>query len=561
MKIQNIPQYKLNQDNKKENEKVRFTGASDAITLGLRFLDTNQAWGANAVDVGSMVLPRTTVDFVNRGPAAGMETGRREASGTINHSLIGVYGSLAALAFSLALNKTFGIRADKIFADNETFDIMGNLFHNNIQANKLSADVKDENLIRKNALENLEKTLNDAFKNLSTSASDKEKHLNDYEIDNVVKRYMSALTNPDIQGDTIPASTKQYLVNYITEATGYESDYKLKACNKETTNSLSGFVENIYNVAKTFTKENVVKAFNETDFTKNKFINGLKHVNTARTIIGMALGSMVGMSIQPLNIYLTKKKTGSDGFVGVEGREKDKSFNFKLWKAAAAAIFGGGIIADLARKEGGLLKNIQYKGMIPTLNQFKLIYGMTIMSRFIVARDKDELRESVVKDVLGFLNWLVLGNFVAKGVALAMDKDKSLIKNIDEKSFFKKKLKTRDEVMIEGLKRLNIPSVAEDGKALSFSQMSKKIPAGEIGKSIRKQLKILNIAQVAGYLYSGIVLGIGIPKLNIYMTNISEAKRKAKLAAMKADQNKNTDNTQIQYQKPIMSMEAFTANK
>ena len=92
----------------------------DALSLGLRFLDTNQAWGANAVDLGSMVIPRTTVDFVNRGPAAGMETGRREASGTINHSLIGVYGSLAALAFSLVLNKTFGIRADKIFADNET---------------------------------------------------------------------------------------------------------------------------------------------------------------------------------------------------------------------------------------------------------------------------------------------------------------------------------------------------------------------------------------------------------------------------------------------------------
>ena len=249
------------------------------------------------------------------------------------------------------------------------------------------------------------------------------------------------------------------------------------------------------------------------------------------------------MSIQPLNIYLTKKKTGSDGFVGVEGREKDKSVNFKLWKAAAAAIFGGGIIADLARKEGGLLKNIQYKGIVPTLNQFKLIYGMTIMSRFIVARDKDELRESVVKDVLGFLNWLVLGNFVAKATAMAMDNNKSLIKNVDEKSFFKKKLKTRDEVIIEGLKRLNIPSVSSDGKALSFSQMSKKIPAGEIGKSIRKQLRILNIAQIAGYLYSGIVLGVGIPKLNIYMTNKSEEKRKARLA----EQKSQTQNADVNY--------------
>ena len=70
MKIQPIiPQLKQ-QENNKEN--VQFNGLADAATLGLRFLDTNQAWGANAVDLGSMVIPRTTVDMVNRGPAAGM---------------------------------------------------------------------------------------------------------------------------------------------------------------------------------------------------------------------------------------------------------------------------------------------------------------------------------------------------------------------------------------------------------------------------------------------------------------------------------------------------------
>lgn len=61
-------------------------------------------------------------------------------------------------------------------------------------------------------------------------------------------------------------------------------------------------------------------------------------MNKNRTIAGMAIASGVGMTIQPLNIYLTKKKTGSDGFVGVEGREKDNSANFKLMKVLASAI-------------------------------------------------------------------------------------------------------------------------------------------------------------------------------------------------------------------------------
>lgn len=522
MKIQLTPQFKTLTENRKEKQNIQFKGTGDYISLGLRFLDTNQAWGANAVDLGSMVIPRTTVDMINRGPAAGLETGRREAAGTINHSLIGVYGSMAALAFSLALNKTFNVRADKIFADNESFDIIGKYFHDNIKTDKNTA---------------LEKTLENVLTNLRTTVGNEEKSLGQNDIDVVKKRLLSALTSSDIDKDTIPKTTKQYLVNYITEATGSESDFKLKAFGKETSNNLPTFIENLYNISKTLTKEKVVEEFAKVeDFSKNKFIKGIKNLNNRRTVAGMAIASGIGMSIQPLNIYLTKKKTGSDGFVGVEGREKDKSLNFKLWKLAAAAVFGGGIVADLARKEGGLLKNIQFKGIVPTLNQFKLIYGLTIMSRFMVARDKDELRESVVKDVLGFFNWLVLGNFVAKGAALAMDKEKSLLKNPDEKSFFKKKLKTRDEVLIEGLRRSNISSVSKDGKALKFSQMLKLLPATEAGKAVRRKLRILNLAQVAGYIYSGVVLGIGIPKLNIYMTNKSEAKRKAKLAEKKAQE-------------------------
>lgn len=44
---------------------------------------------------------------------------------------------------------------------------------------------------------------------------------------------------------------------------------------------------------------------------------------------------------------------------------------------------------------------------------------------------------------------------------------------------------------------------------------------------------------MAGYLYSGLVLGVGIPKLNIYMTNKSEAKRQAMLAQKRAQMSDN----------------------
>ena len=84
--------------------------------------------------------------------------------------------------------------------------------------------------------------------------------------------------------------------------------------------------------------------------------------------------------------------------------------------------------------------------------------------------------------------------------------------------------------------------------------MMKLLPASDTGRAVRRQLKVLNIAQIAGYLYSGLVLGIGIPKLNIYMTNKSEAKRKAKLAEKKAlDAQQNVNNNFLSSSKTNMT--------
>lgn len=82
--------------------------------------------------------------------------------------------------------------------------------------------------------------------------------------------------------------------------------------------------------------------------------------------------------------------------------------------------------------------------------------------------------------------------------------------------------------------------------------MLKKLASPEVSEAIRKEtkgkLRALSIAQVAGYLYSGLVLGVGIPKLNIYMTNKSEAKRKARIAAEKAKQQPAQPSVNDQYQ-------------
>ena len=112
-------------------------------------------------------------------------------------------------------------------------------------------------------------------------------------------------------------------------------------------------------------------------------------------------------------------------------------------------------------------------------------------------------------------------------------------KDVANKGFFtriaKSTLKTRDEILIEALASKNIKTVKEDGGkviAKTFNEMLKdldKLPE-ELRKSTKKRLGTLNNAQLAGYAFSGLVLGLGIPNLNIYLTNKLDKKRKAKLA-------------------------------
>lgn len=547
MKIQPlIPQIQA-ENNKKE--RPQFTGFTDYATLGLRFLDTNQAWGANAVDLGSMVIPRTAVDMANRGPAAGMETGRREASGTINHSLVGVYGTLAGLLLATSLNSKYGIKAHKLFIDDDTLELLGKAWDKQVKAGNANP---------------LDAYLKDVFKNAETRVGEEWKSIPEDKINDIVKRYSEAIKAQDAP-TTISKDLKAYAKSVIMGSTGSENSFRL-AKNQET-NSISNILDNIYNASRTFVNKKVSDTFKaSSDINSNAFIKALKHMNLRRSMLGIGIASAVGMSIQPLNIYITKKKTGSDGFVGVEGREKDNSKGFKVLKAAAAAIFGTGIIATIGTKGGlkGLAKKIQFKGLIPTLDQFKFIYGVTIMSRFAVARDKDELRESIVKDTLGFFNWLILGNFVAKMTANAMDQN---LLNYSEKEhgkgFFNKILKapmvTRDEVLHRGLKAAGIDAI-ENGKALTFKQMLSKLNDSKVSSAIRKETKgkmrALSIAQVAGYLYSGLVLGVGIPKLNIYMTNKSEAKRKARLAEEKAKKSASESAQQVPSQQTNIDLGA-----
>ena len=532
----------------KNKQQISHKGVADVT---LRYLATNQAIGANLMDFCAMVAPRTINDTVKRGPAAGMETGRREIMGTVNDSCVGLFGAAAGALIAGSLTNKFGTKVNKIFTAPDTLHILADNKSNQIKNNKSQLEyLKEtlENVKGYNPSGDAARLDNDGYVKLSKKT-----------IDTVAEYYDELLNkkadfNRWTKNDADKSRT--VIMNEIIADTGAGSDFILESADKKikSKTNLKSLLNDIFIVSESFNKDKVKDAFNEqiksgTSIKNNSFIKGLDKFMKTRAGMGFAASCAIGLSVQPINMYLTKLKTGQDGFVGVEGRSKDSSVGFFGLKALSSIGFFSMILSTLnmnplkftPRK---FMDKMSFSGKMPTINQLKGIYGITIISRIFSSRDKDELREVLTKDTLGYLSWLVLGDFVNRMAASAFDSDKCKVLNIkrgtENSNYFKKMFyanrKTRDEVLVQTLADNGIKTTKdENGKVItkSFKEMLKDLNSLKdegIKKATKKRLRVLNRAQLAGYLFSGLVLGLGIPNLNIYITNKLDAKRKAEMA-------------------------------
>jgi len=514
---------------------IKFKGWGNSA---LKFLADEPVWGATIIDIAAMVLPRTWTDMKKRGYSAGFETGFRESESSANDAAVGLYGVAAGALIAKGLNKQYGVSAHKIFASTDATDVLSTKWVKH--KGNVDEYVKD-------IADNIE-----GYNPTSPKANDKGFVRIPEEHKQAIIDDLKYIAEGPIKGmDQRWKEVHKRLNAKIVDATGAEREIRLVhkhgAFNRATVSTSKTLLDNYFNLTKAFKSDKVQGKL-------GGFISKFKKFGNARTGIGIAIAAVFAVGAQPLNVYLSKKRTGTDGFVGVEGRKKDNSFGFQLTKVASAIGMCGIALASM----GALSKHVkkipklfmeknQYKGTNPTINQFKTVFGLAIASRLLTSRDKDEHREVITKDVLGYFNWLMIGNVVNQLILKKLQPKcaPSLLKmpvRAENTSKFYSKLprwgqKTLDlvsssiathtEILVEGLKkeRPDIKSLIKpDGKAMKFSEMLKELPKGS---ETRKALRFLNIAQIAGYVYSGVVLGIGIPNLNIAITNHLDKKHKA----------------------------------
>lgn len=504
--------------------KPSFNGAFEMATQGFQLLNESPAIGATIVDVSSMALPRTIVDS-KRGFNAGLETGIRETSGALNHALVGVYGLLGALAASGIVNLKYGIKAKNINADMQSVkqysDMWQNFINKGVQTSNnknLRADfmgyVLDNTYgVKSNTSGdiNLLKTNKETIKQITDILKNTTENKNDYKLDK---------------------KTKEAIKNLLVGNLGTEQNCRIKFEERELATSVDAMLDDVSSLSKVFSSDKLKNLYTSKN-TKgvDDFLKAFGKYKGVSTAVGLGLGCVLGASVQPLNRYLTKKRTGQDGFVGVDNNKKAESNStFKFCKALAIGAMGALTYVSLGK--GNLAQKIQFKGLLPTLNQLKLVYGLTLISRFAAARDTNELREATFKDFLGFTNWLILGGFVSKMVANKLDS--SLIhlsgKPSSKRPFVSwlanSSLKTQSEILLSEAKKNNIP-ILKDSKLRPFKEILKE--TCEKAPAIKTKLAKLNIAQLSGLVYSATVLGWAIPKINILVTKkINEAQEKQK---------------------------------
>ena len=490
---------------------LTFRGPLDGtLTQVLRACDTNEMVNAVGLDVGSMVIPRSYYDTKARNEFAGAETFFREISGTF-------INCISAGLFAQIISK---IASKHVMKD--------------VKINSASWYSKDSLATLQKAWENggknLEGYLNTVFENLSGRDGhgvNEFKNINWNKIEwndekiwdriqwknEKYKGIQNRLKTKDdflktvadfIQDKDIKSVDKQNVLSImdkrLTNALGAGRDVTVKTGENKIETTLWNILRDTQDMARDiFTNPNVDT---EKAFEKIKKVNKIKGIGA---ITGACL---LGLTNQYINRKITEKRTGKKGFVGdvdftseEHEHKKDKNLIFKKLGASAVML---GMVASVMRVKNfkEFAKKLEFTGPITSGNAIKTVYAANITGRFMAADNGTELRESMTRDYLGFLNWLVFGGFAAKGVANLLDKRGESLFNYSKEG--------------KGLKHwLNNMTLKTHNEVASKGR-----------EYIKKNLWKLNAANASGIAYSAVTLGILLPMLNAKVTKHKAEKQK-----------------------------------
>lgn len=477
-----------------KTDNTNFKGSLDsAITATLRTFDKNPMVNAVGIDLVAMVGPRTFIDAKKRNKYAGAETFIREFMSTLTTCLVANY---IARGISHIANKTYQPQTQinpKSWFSNDSLEFLQEAHKNTISTedyvknviNTLPDDFNYSELIEEKDwkkfkwqnknYEGIEKRIT----NKETLADELTKIINDKNLTKSDRKNLSFIL--DLR---------------TTNIIGKDS-VNIEIRGKKLQSSVANLLRDTIDMGRDI--------FTKSEKEQKALIEKIIKVNKVKNLGAVALTSALGLMSQRINRKITEKRTGTKGFVGdvnytqnVGCKKSTKDNSALFWAEKVGASLGIialalGVMKVKSPKD--FVKKLELTGPVTSGNAIKTVYASTLTGRFLASDNKDELRESATRDYFGFLNWLVLGGFAAKGTANLFDKQRKDL-------FFETKAGKGLKHWLNDVQLKSHNEIAVRGAAFA-----------------KKNMKKLNLAHVAGLAYSTVALGICLPLLNIWLTN------------------------------------------
>lgn len=530
MQISQTCNYSNFQKLKKNDSAPNFSGGNGilgALEKPLQYIDANPIVGVIVLDAASAIVPNTIIDTAHRNPVQGFETFRRESSGLIINCLLpGVAVGLVAKALKgRALGEEFkGIAAEKIWAGKDTIDEATDSWK------KISHLQTKE--------ERVKAFVEEIFKKVTPN----EQAISDLNDAATRKRHQEALEKLtreilDPAKKDIPKQTLQELQSELTKIYGQGKGLVVNRNTpsskgeKTFSTSMKSYLKDTFALAKTFTND-AVTPHNIDDLSKR-----LKKLLVVKSLITMAGVGVLALTMQAINRKITEKTSGKKGYMGYKDLRDTPGTEKKKPKLSMDKLLSSLWFSSLAFVSMGKLtpETLHFTSPSTQMNQARSLSLLTDVGRVNAAQDKNELKDTTVRDTIIFMNLYVLGDYVQKGVIeLAQKfykKHKDPSKRYQNLNLFNASEKTDKNASI--FKKFK--SWVQGKSVKSFEEIEGTLSDAPI--KLRKN--IVTAANLAGIAYSLIALGIFTP---IFIAKMTNRNRKEDLEKMKTQKNNLTKN-------------------
>ena len=514
------------QKKKQDKDQISFKGIESLASNFCAQVQTGEILGPAIVDIVSMIAPRTIVDST-RSKDAGIETGLREICGFLNNCVVpGFIAVGVSWMLGKFINPELKVNA-AIPISSDTLEMFNNSWKN-VDGHKFWEEGADKKQVVQRFIENvLNKTHGLAGKEWLELANKPQ---------NEVKSLSGEIAELFIRTEKASGRDLKNMKDKLVQLLGASEHIKVIDGDKHLQTTADMLIKNMHKVSKEiFTK-----------FEPDKVEPVIKKINKvapAKTLIALAVVVALGISQQFINRYMTKKRTGSDAFVGLseeskkqadaEKNDKNKKIKLVIAKTFSAAASIGLAAATLAwsinpkkisqtLKPRNLIKKLEFNSIWPNLNQLRsLIYPSILVGRVLASSDKNELRETNIRDIPGFLNWLVLGGFVSKWFG---------------KKISGGKLVNTSKPLNQGANLVSrIGHFLTNESLVSHAEIDAMFKNGKITETLKKSLSHkLNFSIFTGVAYSTLALGFFTPMLNKFITNKLTEKKKNELNLAKS---------------------------